>query len=130
MNRILDCLVSYFALDDRERPTYGRYFCYHVVAGPGPTAGAGVAAVTMLAVHDDSERCTSCQNFHTVKAGGPAAAMAAAVRYLDAYHEEDHLQKVQSDTRALGTDPTRIAAAPALQTTGRVPRPVHVPGKA
>lgn len=129
MNRLLDRLVSYFALDDRERPTYERYFCYHVIAGPGPLAGAGVATVTMLAVHDNGERCTSCQNFHTVKAGGPAAAMAAAVRYLDAYHEADHLQKVQSDTRALGPDPTS-GAAPALQTTSRAPRAWHLPGKA
>jgi hypothetical protein len=114
MGRILDCLVSYFGLDEDERPGYGRYFCYHVLAGPGPTAGAGVAAIRTLAIHSETERCISCQHFHTVKVGGPAAAIAAAVRYLDAYHELDHVRKVQSDFRPLdgdqGTQP-----APALR---------------
>ena len=40
--RMLDCLVSYFGLDDNERPTYQRHFCCHVVAGPGPRTGSGV----------------------------------------------------------------------------------------
>src|SRR5947209_4329887 len=92
----LDCLVNYFGLDENERPDYRRYFCYHILAGPGPKLGAGVASVTTLALHDETERCTYCQNFHTVEAGGPAAAIAAAIRYLDAYHERDHLRKVQS----------------------------------
>jgi len=100
MMRMLDCLVSYFGLDENKRPGLQRYFCYHIVAGPGPTPGAGVASITTLALHDEAERCTYCQNFHMVEAGGPAAAMAAAVHYLDAHHEQDHLRKVQSDTRS------------------------------
>jgi hypothetical protein len=108
---MLDCLVSYFGLDEQERPTCWRYFCYHIVAGPGPTPGAGVASVTTLAVHDEAERCTYCQNFHTAEAGGPAAALAAAIHYLDAYHERDRLRKVQCDVRGLpsheATDPAR-----------------------
>jgi hypothetical protein len=100
-------MVSYFGLDEEERPTYQRYFCYHIVAGPGPTAGAAVASIMTLSVHDRAERCTYCRNFHTVEAGGPAAALAAAVRYLDAYHERDHVRKVQSDIRDLtGGQPT------------------------
>jgi hypothetical protein len=114
-NRILDCLVSYFALDDREQPTYTRYFCYHIIAGPGPTPASGVATVITLAVHDESERCTACQNFHTVKTGGPAAAIAAAVRHLDAYHEADHLRTVQSDIR--GVDPGEASNAVAAPET-------------
>lgn len=55
MNRILDCLVSYFGLDDHERPSYDRYFSYHVLAGPGPTAGAGVATIATLAVSPETE---------------------------------------------------------------------------
>jgi hypothetical protein len=116
-NRIMDCLVSYFGLDDGERPTYARYFCYHVVAGPGPMVGSGVATVTILALHDESERCTSCQRFHTVKAGGPAAALVAAVRRLDAYHEGDHLRKVQSDIRGLAPAPAS-KAVPAPDAAG------------
>jgi hypothetical protein len=110
MKHVLDCLVSYFGLDEEERPTYRRYFCYHIVAGPGPTAGAGVAVVTALAVHDESQRCDSCRNFHTAEAGGPAAALAEAVRYLDGFHERDHLRKVQSDIRGLPGDQATGAA--------------------
>jgi len=123
MNRMLDCLVSYFALDDRERPTYTRYFCYHVVAGPGPTPGTGVAVVTTLAVHDESERCTACQNFHTVKTGGPRAALSAAVRYLDAYHEGDRLRKVRSDVRGLDSDSESPSTA-VPETDSRVTKAV------
>jgi hypothetical protein len=114
MTRILDCLVSYFGLDADEQPTYRRYYCYHVVAGPGPTMGSGVASVTTVAIHDDAERCRSCQNFHVVDTGGPAAALAKAVRYLDAYHSEDHLRKAQSDIRTAGGDPLAEAVPPAL----------------
>jgi hypothetical protein len=99
MTRMLDCLVSYFGIDENDRPTYRRYFCYQVVAGPGPTDEAGIAVVTTLAVHDETERCTSCQKLHAVETGGPEAAIAAAVRYLDSYHERDRLRKVQSDIR-------------------------------
>src|SRR5690349_20359804 len=99
MKRMLDCLVNCFALDENGRLGYRRYFCYHVVAGPGPTVGAGVAAMTTTAVHNEAERCTYCPNFDAVDAGGAAAALAAALRYLDAYHQSDHLLKVQSDVR-------------------------------
>jgi hypothetical protein len=101
MTRLLDCLVSYFGLDEDDQPGFQRYFCYHIFAGPGPKAGAGVASVTTLAIHDEARRCTSCQTFHTVQEGGSAAALAAALRYLDAYHEQDHLRRVQSDVRGL-----------------------------
>ena len=101
MTAILDCLLSYFGLDEDERPGTRRYFCYHIVAGPGPTTGAGVASITTLALNDESQRCTYCRNFHTVQAGGPAAAMAAAIQYLDDHHAQDHLRKVQSDIRGL-----------------------------
>jgi hypothetical protein len=117
MKRVVDCLVSYFGLDEEGRPTCQRYFCYHIVAGPGPTTGAGVASVTTLAVHDEAERCTYCQKFHTAEAGGPAAALAEAIRYLDAYHGQDRLRKVQSDIRGLPGEPS----------TGAVPSPeVHI----
>ena len=101
MNRILDCLVSYFGLDDHERPSYGRYFSYHVLAGPGPTEGAGVAAITTLAVSPETERCRSCRNWHTVETGGPEAAVRAALHYLDVFHAEDHVHRAQSEIRGL-----------------------------
>lgn len=114
MTRMLDCLVSYFGLDENDRAGFRRYYCYHISAGPGPTTGAGVAAVTTLAIHDETQRCTSCKNFHMVMAGGPAAALAAAVRYLDAYHEHNHLRKVQSDIRGLQSDQQDVF--PSLET--------------
>jgi hypothetical protein len=99
--QILDCLVSYFGLDEDEQPGLRRYFCYHILAGPGPTAGTGVAAIQTLAVHNETERCTSCHHFHTSGTGGPAEAIAAAIRYLDSYHERDHVLKVASEVRGL-----------------------------
>jgi len=113
MTAMLDCLVSYFGLDENERPGYRRYFCYHILGGSGPTVGTGVAVIRTLALHSESERCTSCQHFHTVETGGPEAAVAAAVRYLDAYHGEEHVRKVQSDLRTLEGD-RGTQAAPVL----------------
>jgi hypothetical protein len=131
MKRMLDCLVNYFGLDEDERPTYRRYFSYHVVAGPGPTAGSGVAFITTLAVHDEAERCTYCPRVHTVKAGGPAAALAEAVRYLDAHHERDHLRRVQSDIRGLESDPSAGAVAPPeMSWRGGAPGAGHFSGGA
>jgi hypothetical protein len=101
MTRMLDCLVSYFGLDENEWPGYRRYFSYHVLAGPGPAPGAGLAFVTTLAVHDRAERCTSCEAVHPTATGGPEAALGAALRHLDAYHANDHVRKVQSEVRGL-----------------------------
>ena len=110
MTQMLDCLVSYFGSDENERPTLRRYLCYHILAGPGPTDGAGVAVVTTLAIYDENERCSSCQKLHAVETGGPEAAIAAAVRYLDAYHQQDHVRKVHSDLRGLWDDQAAEAA--------------------
>ena len=113
MTRMLDCLVSYFGLDENERAGYRRYFVYHIVAGAGPTSEGGLASITTFALHDESERCAYCQNVHTVATGGPEAALAEAVHYLDAYHEHDHLHKVQSDIRGLqGELPMDRVASP------------------
>jgi hypothetical protein len=115
MARMLDCLVSFFGLDENDRPTYRRYFCYHIFAGPGPTTGAGIAAITTLAVHDEDERCSSCRHFFAVPTGGPATALATAAHYLDAYHQRDHLWKVQSDIRGLDEDQsTETALSPEV----------------
>ena len=112
MAPMLDCLVSYFGLDEYGQPSDWRYFCYHVLAGPGPTAGAGVAAIVTVAVYDETQRCTYCKNFHTVEAGGPEAALAAAIRYLDAYHGQDRLRKVLSATRGLSGEKPAGAVPP------------------
>jgi hypothetical protein len=99
MEQVLDCLVSYFGLDEYEEPDLRRYFCYHILGGPGPTEESGVAALTTLAVSDESERCTYCQPFHVVETGGPEAAIAKAIRYLDDVYRGKHLRKIQTAVR-------------------------------
>jgi hypothetical protein len=99
MTEIMDCLVNYFSLDRGEDGVPRRYFSYHIVAGPGPAPDSGVANIATLAAFVPSERCNYCTVFHAVQEGGPAAAIAKALRYLDAYHEEDHLRKVQTVIR-------------------------------
>jgi hypothetical protein len=99
MAEIVDCLVNYFSLNAGENGVPRRYFSYHIVGGPGPTPGSGVASIATLAVFDPSERCDSCTVFHAVREGGPTAAVVKAIRYLDAYHEGDLLRKVQTAFR-------------------------------
>jgi hypothetical protein len=95
---MIDCMVNYFGDgDERDAPT--RYFCYHVVAGPGPTAQAGVAVITALAASHAGEQCLTCGGVHFVQAGGPAAAVAKALRHLDAHHEGDGLRKAGTPFR-------------------------------
>ncbi len=106
MRQILDCLVSYFGPDNADGLPR-RYFMYHVIGGPGPAPEGGVAHISTLAVSDESERCTACQMDHGVTTGGPEAAIARAVRYLDAHHRGGLLRRVQSSLRGLG------GAAPA-----------------
>jgi len=121
MTHLLDCLVGYFGLDEADQPTCRRYYCYHILAGPGPMPGAGMATIATLAIYDEAERCTSCQNFHMADTGGPAAALARAIRYLDAYHGENRLRRVQSAIRDLGGEPP-VATAPLVRpVASRVP---------
>jgi hypothetical protein len=99
MVEMMDCLVNYFGLNSSEDGVPRRYFSYHIVAGPGPLPGSGVASIATLAVFNPSERCDYCAVFHAVQKGGPAAAILKAIRYLDAHHENDRLRKVQSVIR-------------------------------
>jgi hypothetical protein len=99
MAEIMDCLVNYFSENTGEDGVPRRYFSYHIVAGPGPTLDSGVASIATLAVFNSNERCDYCAVFHAVKVGGPAAAIIKAIRYLDAYHENDRLHKVQTAIR-------------------------------
>jgi hypothetical protein len=110
MTRMLDCLVNYFGLDEFDRPGYRRYFCYHIVAGPGPTPGAGVAWITTLAIYDSIQGGTYCNPLYAVDTGGPEAALAKAIACLDANHGRDRLRRVQSEVRGLGGDPPAEAA--------------------
>jgi hypothetical protein len=100
LRRVLDCVVNYFGDNEDGDGLPQRLFSYHVIGSPGRTSGEGIAAVTPLTVSPPSERCTSCQYFHFVKTGGPEAAVAKALRYLDAYHQGDRLRKVLSEVRS------------------------------
>ena len=105
MAQILDCLVSYFGLDEEQKPELRRYFCYHIIGGPGPEEESGVATLTTLAVYDENERCTFCRTFHAVETGGPAAAIAKVIHYLDDVHRGMHVRRVESEIRSLGEVP-------------------------
>ena len=109
MSEILDCFVNYFSEDANAEGLPRRYLSYHVVAGPGPSPEGGVASITPLAAYYENEVCDTCERVFAVKAGGPAAAIAEALVYLDAYHEGDDLRKVQSEVRRFPaqTDPVR-----------------------
>jgi hypothetical protein len=98
MADLLDCMVNYFGLDDSAAAPR-RYYSYLVVAGPGPTDQAGVATITTLAVHDGDTPCDYCQKWFFAPEGGPEAALALVLRYLDAYHEGGRLRKVTSQVR-------------------------------
>jgi len=52
--------------------------------------------ISPLAASDRGGWCVTCEGLHFVEAGGPEAAVAKALRHLDAYHEEDRLRKVQT----------------------------------
>ena len=101
MAEMLDCLVSYFSENTNDEGMPRRYLAYHVVAGPGPGPEGGVASITPLAAYDENVICDTCQRVLAVQSGGPAAAIAEALLYMDAYHEGDHLRKVQSEVRSV-----------------------------
>jgi hypothetical protein len=107
-------MVSYFGLDEQGEPVLGRYYCYHVLGGPGPTADAGLATITTLAVYDERQRCDYCQAVHAVETGGPAAAVAKAVWYLDSIHQHKHVRKVQSELRGRRTQRTAVSSLPSV----------------
>jgi hypothetical protein len=100
---MLERLVTYFGLDEDGKPTSRRFLSYKIIAGPGPQEGSGLASIITLALTDERERCEYCQQIHMVDQGGAAAAMDAAIRYLDAYHHGDRLRKVESDMH--GSEP-------------------------
>jgi hypothetical protein len=90
-------LVTYYGLNEAGEPTSRRFLSYKVIAGPGPTEDSGLASIVILALSNPSEPRLYYETFHTVEEGGPAAAMAAAIQYLDACHNGQRLQKVESD---------------------------------
>jgi hypothetical protein len=99
MGEMMDCMVNYFSYNDNGEGVPRRYYNYLVVAGPGPTDESGVATVTTLAVHEGDRPCDYCQNWFFAPRGGPEEALARALRYLDAGHDDNHLRKVVSQVR-------------------------------
>jgi hypothetical protein len=105
MAEMFECLVNYFSADHNAEGMPRRYLSYHVVAGPGPVPGGGVASITPLAAFAENEICSTCERVFAVKSGGPAAAIEEALVYMDAYHEGDRLRKVQSEIRRVPARP-------------------------
>ena len=99
MAEMVDCLVNYFSEDTDAEGMPRRYLSYLVVGGPGPIPEGGVATITPLAAYNANEVCESCERAFAVKKGGPIAAVNEALVYLDAYHEGDRLEKVQTEIR-------------------------------
>jgi hypothetical protein len=95
---MLERLVTYYGLGEDGEPTSHRFLSYKIIAGPGPTEDSGLATITTLALNNLRD-CEYCQRFHIVERGGAAAALAAAIRYLDVRHAGDRLRKVESDVR-------------------------------
>jgi hypothetical protein len=95
--KVLEQFVNYLSAEGNDEGMPRRYFFYRILGSPGLTDGAGVATITTLAVYSDRERCIGCQIVHAVPTGGPAAAVAKAIRYLDAYHRGDNLRKVANE---------------------------------
>src|SRR4051812_24120807 len=117
MSEMMDCTVSYFSSNGNGDGSPRRYYCYLVVAGPGPTEESGVATVTTLAVHEEDTPCTYCQNFFFARSGGPEAALAQALLYLAAYHDGQRLEQVVSQPRRAPT----AGARHSLVQTSRLP---------
>ena len=125
MAQMMDCLVNFFSHNAEEDGMPRRYYSYLVVGGPGATAAAGVATITPLAVRDGGARSGELsQNFHVVKQGGPGAAIAKALHYLEAYHHGERLWKVQTEVRCHECEPHmpepdgNRETAPMLSTEG------------
>jgi hypothetical protein len=101
MAEMLECIVTYFSQDADAEGMPHRYLSYHVVASLGPNPNGGVASITPLASYNENEICDTCERVIAVKAGGPAAALAEALVYMDAFHEGAGLRKVQSEIRTI-----------------------------
>ena len=120
MNQIVDCMVNYFSFDEDAEGVPRRYFCYHVVAGPGPKPGSGVAAIATLASQTGGEPSEKCQAFHFSHVDGPKAAVARAIAYLTSIHQGERMRRVQSDLRRWTADAHQpLSASTDLKITAR-----------
>jgi hypothetical protein len=98
MAEMLDCLVSYYSATAHRDGMPLQYLCYRIVGGPGPTAEGGVAVITLIGAKNPGES-DLYHHLHAVQAGGPRAALTAALNYLDAVHQKDDLARAQTEIR-------------------------------
>jgi hypothetical protein len=98
MAEMLDCLVSYYSAKAHRGGMPLQYLCYRIVGGPGSTPEGGVAAITLLAAKNPNAELYHF--LHAVQEGGPRAAVAAALNYLDAVHHKSDLTRVQTEVRS------------------------------
>jgi hypothetical protein len=99
MAEMLDCLVSYYSATAHRDGMPLQYVCYRVIGGPGPTLAGGVAVISLLGAKNPVDGDVY-HRLHAVQAGGPRAALAAALSYLDAVHQKHDLARVQTEVRS------------------------------
>jgi rhodanese-related sulfurtransferase len=99
MAEILDCLVTYMSAKAHADGMPSKYICYHVVSGPGPVEGSGVASIGVVATTDASERHID-HLIHAAITGGPRAAIDLALHYVEAEHQGDSLERLQTEIRS------------------------------
>jgi hypothetical protein len=117
MAEMLDCLVSYCSVSAHPDGMPLQYLCFHVRGSPGPTPAGGVAVITVVAAKNPIDR-EIYHAFHAVRAGGPRAALEAALDYLDKVHGAPQLAKVQTEIRSVPcVEATNHESAPFLQWT-------------
>jgi hypothetical protein len=121
MAEMIDCLVNYFSQDTDAEGMPRRYLSYLVIGGPGPIPEGGVATITPLAAYNANEVCETCERAFAVKVGGPAAALDEALIYLDAYHEGDGLEKVQTEIRCYSCQDQSLGRQQPRQRTDTTP---------
>ena len=76
-----------------------------------------MAFVTTLAVHNRADAAPLAKRSHPTPTGGPEAALTVALRYLDTYHANDHIRKVQSEVRGPDRGSAVEGASPPSTTS-------------
>jgi hypothetical protein len=86
--------------NESEKDEYGQpkvWYHYLIVAKPGPQPGSGVASIIPLSKARADGIAEGPSDVASVSRGGPDAALAKAVEYLDGHHPG--LEKVVGERR-------------------------------
>jgi hypothetical protein len=122
MPKMFDCLVSYYSVNAHRDGMPLQYLCYRVLSGPGPIAAGGVAVITLLGAKNPADG-NLYHSLHAVQVGGPRAALAAALKYLDIVHRKDDLARVRSKIRCMPCLEPRAGASDFSQELSTLTSP-------